>query len=81
MTKPDIRALPLETAGVALEPLAEAHRVALAVAGAAPEIWHYLPYDSSAGGFDRWFEASLKLNEDNREAIGAVRTLADGAVV
>jgi RimJ/RimL family protein N-acetyltransferase len=81
MTKPDIRALPLEAAGVALEPLAEAHRTALAVAGAAPEIWRYLPYDSSAGGFDRWFDASLKLNADNREAIWAVRTLADGAVV
>lgn len=81
MTKPDIRAVQLEEAGVRLEPLAQAHRAGLAAAGAAPEIWRYLPYDTSAGGFDRWFDASLKLNGEGREAIWAVRTLADGKLV
>ncbi|MDR3499570.1 MAG: GNAT family protein [Parvibaculum sp.] len=81
MTRPDIRAVQLEEAGVRLEPLTEAHRAGLASAGAAAEIWRYLPYDMSAGGFDRWFDASLKLNGDGREAIWAVRTLADGKLV
>nr|RAV90771.1 GNAT family N-acetyltransferase [Aerococcus tenax] len=81
MTRPDIRAVQLEEAGVRLEPLAEAHRAGLAAAGAAAEIWRYLPYDMSAGGFDRWFDASLKLNGEGREAIWAVRTLADGNLV
>jgi RimJ/RimL family protein N-acetyltransferase len=81
MTRPDIRAVQLEEAGVRLESLAEAHRAGLAAAGAAAEIWRYLPYDMSAGGFDRWFDASMKLNGDGREAIWAVRTLADGKLV
>jgi RimJ/RimL family protein N-acetyltransferase len=81
MTVPDIRALPLEAAGVRLEPLAEAHRAGLMEAGAAPEIWRFLPYGSTPGTFERWFDASLKLNSDGHEAIWAVRTLADDLVV
>lgn len=81
MTIPDIRAVPLTAFGVALEPLAEAHRAGLAAAGAEPVIWRYLPYDSSAGGFDRWFDMSLKLEQAHREAIWAVRRLGDDMIV
>jgi RimJ/RimL family protein N-acetyltransferase len=81
MTVPDIRALPLETAGVRLEPLTEAHRTGLMEAGAAPEIWRFLPYGPAPGAFERSFDASLKLNSDGREAIWAVRTLEDDRLV
>lgn len=77
----DIRAVPLQAAGVALEPLVEDHRGGLATAGADPAVWRYLPYDSSEGGFGRWFDMSLALREQGLEAIWAVRNLADGALV
>lgn len=81
MSLPEIRAVPLQAAGIALEPLGEAHRAGLAVAGADPAVWRYLPYDSTQGGFDRWFDMSLKLERQHKEAIWAVRRLGDGALV
>ncbi|HEY4344959.1 MAG TPA: GNAT family protein [Parvibaculum sp.] len=83
MPIPEIRAVPLQAAGVALEPLAEAHRAGLADAGADPAVWRHLPYNvapGTPGGLDRWFDASLKLQETHKEAIWAVRG-RDGSIV
>jgi RimJ/RimL family protein N-acetyltransferase len=80
MSATDIHAVPLEAAGIALEPLSETHRAGLAQAGADPAVWRYLPYDTSPGGFDRWFDTSLDFERKHREAIWAVRN-SDGGVV
>ncbi|ABS62711.1 conserved hypothetical protein [Parvibaculum lavamentivorans DS-1] len=74
-------AVPIENSAVRLEPLAEAHREALAAAAGAAEIWRYMPYDGAGDGFHRWFDWSLSLNEQQSETIWAVRNLADGAIV
>lgn len=66
---------------VRLEPLVEAHREGLAAAANSPEIWAYLPYDASGPGFGRWFDQALAVAERGTEAVWAVRTLADGALV
>jgi len=66
---------------VRLEPLDERHRAELARAAADPQIWAHLPADGSGAGFDDWFDASLKLALAGREAVWAVRTLSDGALV
>lgn len=81
MTLPRIAAVPLEQGGVRLEPLAETHRAGLAAAGAATEIWRYLPYDGTGTGFDTWFDWSLSLNREDKEAVWAVRNLGDGVIV
>jgi RimJ/RimL family protein N-acetyltransferase len=66
---------------VRLEPLAEAHRAGLARAADHPQIWTHMPIDASGDGFAAWFDASLKLALAGREAVWAVRTLGDGALV
>ena len=80
MTVPHITAIPLEGAGIRLEPLEESHRPGLAAAGAASEIWRYLPYDGTGPGFDTWFDWSLGLNAENKETVWAVRNLRDGEI-
>ncbi|MEQ8268155.1 MAG: GNAT family protein [Parvibaculum sp.] len=79
MTIAEIAAVPLEAAGVRLEPLCEAHRAGLSEAADAADIWRYMPYDARGAGFDRWFDWSLDLNSRNAETVWAVRT-ADGAL-
>ena len=81
MTPPRITAVPLTHGGVRLEPLDEAHRAGLAEAGAAAEIWRYLPYDGTGPEFDRWFDWSLSLNREDKETVWAVRTMDDGRIV
>lgn len=71
----------LVVAGVRLEPLAEAHREGLAAAADDPKIWTHMPLDASGIGFRPWFDRSLELALAGREAVWAVRTLADGALV
>jgi RimJ/RimL family protein N-acetyltransferase len=71
----------LIAAGVRLEPLAELHRDGLRAAGAHSEIWTHLPWDGAGAGFDAWFAQSLESALTGREAIWAVRTLADGRLV
>ena len=73
---------PILVAGrVRLEPLEEAHRDGLARAADDPQIWTHLPHDGAGAGFDGLFDASLRLAQGGREAIWAVRTLSDGALV
>jgi len=82
MTKPpDIRAVALEAFGVRLEPLAEHHRAGLARAADAPEIWDHMPLSGQGDGFDRWFDAALAVGRTGEEAVWAVRTLHDQALV
>ncbi|MGV8996511.1 MAG: GNAT family N-acetyltransferase [Parvibaculaceae bacterium] len=76
-----IVAVPLNAFGVALEPLNESHRTGMAVAGRDPKIWRFLPFDVSDNGFDRWFDATLALEQSHRDAIWAVRRTDDGTVV
>jgi len=47
--------LPLSNAHATLEPLQERHREALRIAGAAPEIWSWQPFNI-ADGFDAYFD-------------------------
>lgn len=81
MTAPEIVAVLLTGAAVRLEPLAETHRAELATAADAEEIWRYMPYDGRGTGFDQWFDWSLNLNSENKEAVWAVRDMADGTLV
>jgi RimJ/RimL family protein N-acetyltransferase len=76
----DLRPI-LLAARVRLEPLEEAHREGLARAAADPQIWTHLPHDGAGAGFEAWFDASLRLAQSGREAVWAVRTLSDGALV
>jgi N-acetyltransferase len=69
----------LETAGVRLEPLIEAHREPLRRAATAPEIWKHMPSKATGVGFDPWFDHALGTAEAGREAAWAVR--AGGAIV
>jgi RimJ/RimL family protein N-acetyltransferase len=78
---PEIRAVELEVAGVRLEPLAEAHREGLRLAGDAPEIWAHMPMPARGATFDPWFDGSLAICASGAEATWAVRTLGDGALV
>ena len=81
MVMKEIVAVPLNAFGVALEPLEERHRAGLAAAGSDPLIWRFLPYDVSNGGMDRWFDATLALQQKHVEAIWAVRRTDDDTVV
>jgi N-acetyltransferase len=54
----------LTNAHVTLEPLHERHRRALKIAGAAPEIWTWQPFNI-ADGFDAYFD--WMLNEQKTE--------------
>ena len=77
----DIRAVPLEVAGVGLEPLAYAHREGLRAAAADPTIWDHMPLAATGPAFDAWFDWSLSVGQTGAEAVWAVRTLGDGALV
>jgi RimJ/RimL family protein N-acetyltransferase len=73
---------PILMAGrVRLEPLAESHRDGLARAADHPQIWTHMPADASGAGFTRWFDGSLEVALAGREAVWAVRTLSDNALV
>ncbi len=81
MSQPlDLRPI-LVAARVRLEPLAEEHRDGLASAADHPEIWTHMPIDGSGAGFAGWFDGSLELALAGREAVWAVRSLSDGALV
>jgi N-acetyltransferase len=70
------------TAGpVRLEPLAETHRAGLAVAADDDQIWDHMPSAASGDAFAAWFDQSLELALSGREAVWAVRTLADDRLV
>jgi len=79
-TSLDLRPI-LLAARVRLEPLEAAHREGLARAADDPRIWAHMPLDASGAGFDTWFDASLKRALEGREAVWAVRTSSDGALV
>ena len=76
----ELRAI-LWAAQVRLEPLQPEHADGLRVAADDPSIWAHMPMDGSGAGFDDWFDRSLQLAMAGREAVWAVRTLADGALV
>lgn len=78
---PDISAIALEAAGVRLEPLGPQHRDGLAAAADHAEIWAHMPMPAHGGAFGAWFEAALATARSGKEAVWAVRTLADGALV
>jgi N-acetyltransferase len=81
MSQPlDLRPI-LVAARVRLEPLAEEHRDGLASAADHPEIWTHMPIDASGCGFAGWFDGSLELALTGREAVWAVRSLSDGALM
>jgi RimJ/RimL family protein N-acetyltransferase len=83
MTMPSVSDLrPTLIAGpVRLEPLDEAHRATLALAADHEQIWEHMPSRAAGRGFDAWFDRSLELALSGREAVWAVRTTADGALV
>jgi RimJ/RimL family protein N-acetyltransferase len=66
---------------VRLEPLTEDHRAGLARAADQAEIWEHMPHAASGAGFTAWFDHALDLALGGREAVWAVRTSADGALV
>jgi RimJ/RimL family protein N-acetyltransferase len=66
---------------VRLEPLTEDHRAGLARAADQAEIWEHMPSSATGAGFDPWFDQALDLALAGREAVWAVRTSADGALV
>jgi N-acetyltransferase len=73
---------PMLMAGrVRLEPLRAEHRDGLARAADFPEIWAHLPWDGSGEGFPAWFDLTLDAARAGREAVWAVRTPGDGALV
>lgn len=78
---PEIRAIALEVAGVRLEPLGPQHRAGLAAAADHPEIWAHMPMPGNGAAFGAWFEAALAIARSGKEAVWAVRTLADGQLV
>ena len=80
LTRSDLRPI-LVASPVRLEPLTEAHRANLAPAADHAEIWDHMPIRASGDGFDAWFDHSLELAIAGREAVWAVRTMADGALV
>jgi len=80
LTVSDLR--PTLTAGaVRLEPLIEAHRAGLALAADDDQIWDHMPSAASGDGFAAWFDQSLDVALSGREAVWAVRTLADDRLV
>jgi RimJ/RimL family protein N-acetyltransferase len=73
---------PILMAGrVRLEPLGEQHRDGLARAADHAAIWAHMPSDASGAGFRPWFDGSLETALAGREAVWAVRTLADNTLV
>ena len=76
----ELRAI-LQVAGVRLEPLQPEHADGLRVAADDPSIWAHMPMDGSGEGFGPWFDSALDMALSGREAVWAIRTLADGALV
>jgi len=66
---------------VRLEPLVETHRAGLALAADDDQIWDHMPSAASGDGFAAWFDQSLDLALSGREAVWAVRTLADDRLI
>lgn len=77
----DIRAETLEVCGVRLEPLGENHREGLSAAADDPAIWSHMPFPATRPTFGAWFDWSLAVAGSGTEAVWAVRTSADGALV
>jgi RimJ/RimL family protein N-acetyltransferase len=77
----EIRAAALEIAGVRLEPLSSGHREGLRMAADAPAIWTHMPFPALGPRFDLWFDWSLQVAASGKEAVWAVQTAHDGAVV
>jgi RimJ/RimL family protein N-acetyltransferase len=77
---PDLRPT-LIARPVRLEPLAEGHRADLARAADQAQIWEHMPICASGDGFDAWFDQALDVALAGREAVWAVRTSSDGALV
>jgi RimJ/RimL family protein N-acetyltransferase len=77
----EICAIPLEAAGVRLEPLSEVHREGLRRVSEAAEIWTHMPRPAMGPDFDPWFDWSLRICATGSEAAWAVRTSPDGALV
>ncbi|MBS0408285.1 MAG: GNAT family N-acetyltransferase [Proteobacteria bacterium] len=78
---PEIIARPLEAAGVRLEPLALEHREGLARAADDTAIWDHMPMPGHGEHFSAWFGLSLAIAGSGKEAVWAVRTLADDRLV
>ena len=78
---PEIRAVVLEAAGVRLEPLGPEHREGLARAADHEAIWAHMPLPGFGAHFGTWFDTSLAIAQSDREAVWAVRTLADNRLV
>jgi RimJ/RimL family protein N-acetyltransferase len=76
-----IIAVPLEAAGVRLEPIAEAHREGLRAVAQAPEIWAHMPAPAMGEAFDLWFDASVRIAAAGVEAVWVVRAPHNGALV
>ncbi|HZZ89153.1 MAG TPA: GNAT family N-acetyltransferase, partial [Caulobacteraceae bacterium] len=66
---------------VRLEPLSEGHRASLAAAANHAEIWEHMPSRATGKAFESWFDRALEVALTGREAVWAVRTTADGALV
>jgi RimJ/RimL family protein N-acetyltransferase len=66
---------------VRLEPLTEGHRASLAAAANHAEIWEHMPSRATGESFELWFDHALEVALTGREAVWAVRTTADGALV
>src|SRR5450631_1022902 len=73
---------PILIAGpVRLEPLVAEHRDGLARAADHEAIWAHMPYRAAGARFGDWFDHALALALAGREAVWAVRTTSDGALV
>lgn len=81
MTAAKIIAVPLEIAGVRLEPLTPDHAEGLKSAADDPAIWAHLPTSAAGEGFATWFETALARSAKGDEAAWAVRRLRDSALV
>ncbi len=66
---------------VALEPIAEAHRVPLRLAADDERIWATTIVRAAGEAFDAWFDALLAERATGRWYPFAVRTMADGSIV
>lgn len=72
--------VPLECTWLRLEPLAEKHREGLRQAASNPLIWAHLFIDGSGAHFDPWFDWSLKIATETKEAVWVVVTPSNEVV-
>ncbi len=77
---PEIRAAPLEAAGVRLAPIAADHREELRAAAADPAIWTHMPGAATGEAFDPWFDRALAVDGSGDEAVWVVRPAAGAAL-